>query len=88
MEDEDESRIILPPPVVREIIDKTAGFVVKNGRAFETRIASSAQGNTLKFAFLAKTHPYQGQTLIGNRADQIFQGGDERVIFICAVFGT
>ena len=71
MEDEDESRIILPPPVVREIIDKTAGFVVKNGRAFETRIASSAQGNTLKFAFLAKTHPYHDyyeQTIVDLKA--------------------
>ena len=50
--------VILPPPLVREIIDKTAGFVVKNGRAFETRITGSAQGATLKFAFLGADHPF------------------------------
>ena len=58
MESIEEDRIIIPPPVVREIIDKTAGFVVKNGRAFEDRISGSAQGNTLKFAFLTELHPY------------------------------
>ena len=60
MTSEGMQSVILPPPLVREIIDKTAGFVVKNGRAFETRITGSAQGATLKFAFLGADHPFHG----------------------------
>jgi len=30
--------IIYPPPEVKNIVDKTAGFVARNGVEFETRI--------------------------------------------------
>ena len=38
--------------------DKTALFVSKNGRAFETRILNSDKGKTAKFAFLHATSPF------------------------------
>ena len=49
--------IIYPPPDVRSIVDKTAGFVAKNGRAFEERILRT-QGGNQKFSFLKDTDPY------------------------------
>ena len=33
-----EIPIIHPPPEVKNIVDKTAGFVARNGVEFETRI--------------------------------------------------
>ena len=40
------------------MITKTAQFVSKNGRSFETRILNSAQGSQPKFAFLQQTNPF------------------------------
>jgi len=50
--------IIRPPPEIRAVADKTASFVAKNGRAFETRILNSAKGKTPKFAFLHESSPF------------------------------
>lgn len=50
--------IIRPPPDIRVVADKTAMFVAKNGRAFESRIIGSAKGKTPKFAFLQQTSPF------------------------------
>lgn len=50
--------IIRPPPEIRAVADKTASFVAKNGRAFETRIMNSAKGKTPKFAFLHENSPF------------------------------
>ena len=50
--------IIRPPPDIRAVADKTALFVAKNGRAFETRILNSAKGKTPKFAFLHSSSPF------------------------------
>jgi splicing factor 3A subunit 1 len=66
-------RVILPPPIVREIIDRTAGFIAKNGRSYEERIARSAPG-TIKFAFLSETHPYHDyyeQTIVKLKAEGV-----------------
>jgi splicing factor 3A subunit 1 len=52
------SDIIIPPPVVCEIIHKTASFVAKHGRAFEEKISKSGQGAKTKFQFLDPTNPY------------------------------
>jgi len=49
--------IIYPPPEVRNIIDKTASFVVKNGEKFEERIKEKEAGNP-KFNFLNSADPY------------------------------
>lgn len=50
--------IIRPPPDIRVVADRTAMFVAKNGRAFETRILGSAKGKTPKFAFLQTESPF------------------------------
>ena len=34
----EDAPIIHPPPEVKNIVDKTAGFVARNGQEFETRI--------------------------------------------------
>eukprot|EP00879_Flechtneria_rotunda_P029385 GHRR01031787.1.p2 GENE.GHRR01031787.1~~GHRR01031787.1.p2 ORF type:complete len:112 (+),score=22.67 GHRR01031787.1:124-459(+) len=49
--------IILPPPDIRAIVDKTAQFVAKNGIEFEKRILAS-EANNAKFNFLNPTDPY------------------------------
>ena len=36
--------IIVPPPEIRAIADKTARFVAKNGKNFEQRILNSEEG--------------------------------------------
>eukprot|EP00741_Cyanophora_paradoxa_P022730 tig00021501_g21952.t1 len=49
--------IIVPPPDVRNIIDKTAQFVAKNGEDFERRIMMNERNN-VKFNFLQYADPY------------------------------
>ncbi|KAK9375157.1 Pre-mRNA splicing factor PRP21 like protein-domain-containing protein [Lipomyces chichibuensis] len=49
--------IIIPPPDIREIIEKTAGYVHRNGPAFEARIRDSEKNNT-RFTFLNPADPY------------------------------
>jgi splicing factor 3A subunit 1 len=49
--------IIYPPPEVRNIVDKTASFVARNGPEFETRIRQNELNNP-KFNFLAPNDPY------------------------------
>ncbi|ETN66040.1 spliceosome associated protein [Anopheles darlingi] len=49
--------IIYPPPEVRNIVDKTASFVARNGPEFESRIRQNELGNP-KFNFLGPGDPY------------------------------
>lgn len=49
--------IIYPPPEVRNIVDKTASFVARNGPDFESRIRQNEISNP-KFNFLTPTDPY------------------------------
>ncbi|KAF5749892.1 splicing factor 3A subunit 1 [Tripterygium wilfordii] len=49
--------IIHPPPDIRNIVDKTAQFVAKNGPDFEKRIIAS-NANNAKFNFLSPTDAY------------------------------
>ncbi|XP_055903860.1 splicing factor 3A subunit 1 [Eupeodes corollae] len=49
--------IIYPPPEVRNIVDKTASFVARNGPEFEARIRQNELGNP-KFNFLSPGDPY------------------------------
>ncbi|XP_064644330.1 splicing factor 3A subunit 1-like [Lineus longissimus] len=49
--------IIYPPPEVRNIVDKTASFVARNGPEFETRIRQNEINNP-KFNFLNPNDPY------------------------------
>jgi splicing factor 3A subunit 1 len=50
-EDNRISGIIYPPPEVRNIVDKTATFVARNGPEFEQRIKQNEVNNP-KFNFL------------------------------------
>ncbi|CAG5115571.1 unnamed protein product, partial [Candidula unifasciata] len=49
--------IIYPPPEVRNIVDKTASFVARNGPEFENRIRQNEVNNP-KFNFLQPTDAY------------------------------
>mmetsp|Transcript_45379 Transcript_45379/g.117580 ORF Transcript_45379/g.117580 Transcript_45379/m.117580 type:complete len:714 (-) Transcript_45379:156-2297(-) len=49
--------VIYPPPDIRAIVDKTAGFVARNGTEFEKRILANEKQNQ-KFSFLLTTDPY------------------------------
>ncbi|CAK8680307.1 splicing factor 3A subunit 1-like [Clavelina lepadiformis] len=49
--------IIYPPPEVRNIVDKTASFVGRNGPEFEARIRQN-EINNAKFNFLNSNDPY------------------------------
>ncbi|CAM9217321.1 unnamed protein product, partial [Phaeothamnion confervicola] len=50
--------VIQPPPDIRAIVDKTARFVAKNGKSFETRILSSDEGKSAKFNFMRPHDPF------------------------------
>jgi len=52
-----EVPIIYPPPEVKNIVDKTAGFVARNGVEFEQRIKQNEINNP-KFNFLNPGDPY------------------------------
>lgn len=49
--------IIYPPPELRNIVDKTATFVARNGPEFEARIRQN-EINNAKFNFLNQGDPY------------------------------
>lgn len=49
--------IIYPPPEMRNIVDKTASFVARNGPEFEARIRQN-EINNKKFNFLNSGDPY------------------------------
>jgi len=50
--------VIVPPPDIRAVVDKTAQFVARNGKSFEERIMKSEEGMTAKFSFLKAFDPY------------------------------
>ncbi|CAG8562523.1 13359_t:CDS:10 [Ambispora leptoticha] len=58
---EDDSKplvgIIYPPPDIRNIVDRTAVFVARNGVQFEERIRENEKHNA-KFSFLNPNDPY------------------------------
>ncbi|KAI9689125.1 MAG: SF3a splicing factor complex subunit [Bathelium mastoideum] len=51
--------VVLPPKDIRGIIEKTAGFVARNGALFEDRVRQNNLGNP-KFSFLAPNDAYNG----------------------------
>jgi hypothetical protein len=50
--------IILPPPDIRAIVEKTAQFVAKHGKSFEEKILNSPEGQSTKFNFMRPHDPY------------------------------
>jgi splicing factor 3A subunit 1 len=53
--------VIIPPPEIRAVVDKTAQFVARHGKEFEQKIiekASTGEGSSSKFNFMRQTDPY------------------------------
>jgi splicing factor 3A subunit 1 len=50
--------VIIPPPEIRAVVDKTAQFVAKHGKSFEQKILNSNEGKTAKFNFMKELDPY------------------------------
>lgn len=50
--------VIIPPPEIRAVVDKTAQYVAKAGKSFEQRILDSKEGKTAKFNFMKGDDPY------------------------------
>ncbi|KAI9754021.1 MAG: hypothetical protein M4579_004897 [Chaenotheca gracillima] len=49
--------VVLPPKEIRAILEKTAGYVARNGAVFEDRIREKEKNNP-KFSFLTPTDAY------------------------------
>ncbi|EXX78804.1 hypothetical protein RirG_011750 [Rhizophagus irregularis DAOM 197198w] len=49
--------VVLPPREIRNILEKTAGYVARNGAVFEDRIRDKENGNP-KFSFLNPEDAY------------------------------
>ena len=67
--------IIFPPPEVRNIVDKTASFVARNGPEFEQRIKQNEINNP-KFNFLNNGDPYHAY--YQHRVIELREGKDEK----------
>jgi splicing factor 3A subunit 1 len=53
--------VIIPPPDIRAVVDKTAQFVARHGKEFEQKIiekASNGDSNSSKFNFMRSHDPY------------------------------
>jgi hypothetical protein len=68
--------IIYPPPEVRNIVDKTATFVARNGPEFEQRIKQNEINNP-KFNFLNTGDPYHAYYQL--RVIEIRDGKDSSI---------
>lgn len=51
------SNVVLPPKEIRNVVEKTAGYVVRNGTTFEDRIRQKEAAN-VKFSFLNPNDAY------------------------------
>ncbi|KAL4970013.1 putative pre-mRNA splicing factor [Aspergillus stella-maris] len=49
--------VVLPPKDIRAIVEKTAGYVARNGAVFEDRVREKERSNP-KFSFLTTNDPY------------------------------
>lgn len=49
--------IIIPPPDIKTVVNKTAVFIGKKGRSFEAKIMESQKTN-ISFGFLNPDNPY------------------------------
>ena len=67
--------IILPPPEVRNIVDKTASFVARNGPEFEQRIKQNEINNP-KFNFLNLGDPYHAY--YQHKVNELRDGKDDK----------
>eukprot|EP01039_Chlorochromonas_danica_P014062 gene14062-16359_t len=70
--------VIIPPPEIRAVVDKTAQFVAKHGKSFEQKILNSSEGKTAKFNFMKELDPYHAyyEMKIRDIEDAIAAGKD------------
>mmetsp|Transcript_1026 Transcript_1026/g.1225 ORF Transcript_1026/g.1225 Transcript_1026/m.1225 type:complete len:413 (+) Transcript_1026:82-1320(+) len=70
----------IPPVEVKETIDKTVGYVLKNGSSFEERLKNN-EGSNEKFTFLKKNDVYNNyyQWKLGNIKNSDVHNGDVKV---------
>lgn len=68
--------VILPPPEVRVMVEKTVGYVKRNGPSFEERIQQKEESNS-KFSFLNAQDPYR--PYYDWRLSERCSGGEELV---------
>lgn len=67
------ARVIIPPPDIKTVVDKTASYVQKKGRAFEEMIMKVEAMNP-KFNFLRhEDDPYRPYYL--QKLDELTNGG-------------
>lgn len=77
---------IMPPPGAREIIEKTAGYVARNGMVFESKIREK-QGNENKMSFLQPEDAYHAfyrwrvEEIKSGRGNAISAGREQEVSF-------
>ncbi|KAI1339269.1 Pre-mRNA splicing factor PRP21 like protein-domain-containing protein [Xylariaceae sp. FL0016] len=83
--------VVLPPKEFRTILEKTAGFVARNGLAFEDRIREKEKHNP-KFSFLSNADPYnpfylwrlseikegRGTSVAAGRANEVTAPAEEK----------
>ncbi|KAL2351042.1 Pre-mRNA splicing factor PRP21 like protein-domain-containing protein [Cryomyces antarcticus] len=76
--------VVLPPKNIRDVLERTAGYVARNGRIFEDRIRQKESHNS-KFSFLSENDPYhpyytwrlseilegRGTAIAAGRADEV-----------------
>lgn len=68
--------MIVPPLSIRDVIDKTAAFVVKSGPEIEVRMLREAN-SAERFAFLFVGHPYR--PYYERKMKEIQEGRDESI---------
>ena len=56
--EKEDAMIIAPPPQLKSVIIRTAKWVRKSGKIFETKIKLSEKGQSPQFAFLHEGHIY------------------------------
>ncbi|KXS21126.1 Surp module [Gonapodya prolifera JEL478] len=66
---------IIPPPEIRNIVDKTAAFVARNAPQFEEKIRENEKFNP-KFAFLNPVDPYHAY--YQHRIQEVKEGNADR----------
>eukprot|EP00794_Sanderia_malayensis_P016898 gene16898-18604_t len=76
--------IIYPPPESKDIVDKTANFVARNGPEFEERIRAN-EANNPKFNFLNPNDPYNAYY---QHKKKEFQEGDQQGLAVPKSTGT
>ncbi|KAG9247416.1 Pre-mRNA splicing factor PRP21 like protein-domain-containing protein [Calycina marina] len=63
--------VVLPPKEIKAILEKTAGYVARNGNVFEDRIRDKEKSNP-KFSFLSENDAYHAYYIW--RLDEIREG--------------